>query len=393
MKKILLMCLGDPSGDPRPKRFIEYYNSRNYIVSLASHELKKNNLKIKEHFVIQNDNKYLNGKLLRYLFLLYTFFIRLFFPNNKYLNYLSDFRYNLNPLEPKLKKLKFDIIQIEDLQLLPLAISICNSSPIIFDVREYYPLQGEDNIIFNIFEKRERIRLCNQYLNKCNLLFTVSEGLKNQYKKCFDVDMELILSVPFYREIEIKHNITNEIKIVHHGFANYNRKIENMIKIVKRLDSRFSMDLYLTGNDRYIQKLEDFSKGESRIKFLKPIPFDKIIDVLSNYDIGFFYVEPTTFNLERCLPNKFFEFIQARLMVAIGPTPDMSNFVNKYHCGIVASEFSLDAMVESLKKLNKNEILQMKNNTKKAAEDLNFDKQMVKLDYLIENLFTKSFNN
>ena len=88
-----------------------------------------------------------------------AFLIRYFFPNNRYLNYLSNIRYNLNNLDIKLSKLKFDIILVEDLQLLPLAMEICQNSPIIFDVREYYPSQNEDSLIFNLFEKKERIRL------------------------------------------------------------------------------------------------------------------------------------------------------------------------------------------------------------------------------------------
>jgi hypothetical protein len=261
---------------------------------------------------------------------------------------------------------------VEDLQLLPLSMEICQSTPVVFDVREYYPAQGEDSIIFNIFEKKERIRLCNLYLKNCNLLFTVSQGLVDQYKKNFDVDMHLLLSVPYFRDIKVKDNLDD--------------------KIVKSLDKRFSLDLYLTGNDEYIKILKDFSGNDSRIQFYEPIPFENIIDVLSSYDIGFFYVEPTTFNLSRCLPNKFFEFIQARIMIAVGPTPDMSEFILKYDCGIISQEFSINAMIDSLNKLNKYEILRMKNNANIAANDLNFENQIIKLDYLFDNLFAKELN-
>ena len=68
MKKILIMCLSDPSGDPRPKRFINYFNSKNYQICLVSNKLKTKNLNINEHFIISKDNKVLGIKLLRYLF-------------------------------------------------------------------------------------------------------------------------------------------------------------------------------------------------------------------------------------------------------------------------------------------------------------------------------------
>jgi hypothetical protein len=214
--------------------------------------LKNKNLNIQEHFSIDNKNNFLNNKLLRYLFLFYTFFIRYFFPVNKYLNYLSNLRYNLNSIDSKLRKLHFDLILVEDLQLLPLSMEIRQSTPVVFDVREYYPAQGEDSIIFNIFEKKERIRLCNLYLKNCDLLFTVSQGLVDQYKKNFDVDMHLLLSVPYFRDIKVKDNLDDKIKLVHHGFANHNRKIENMIKIASlRSDLRtFVQPIKITNQSR-----------------------------------------------------------------------------------------------------------------------------------------------
>ena len=57
--------------------------------------------------------------------------------------------------------------------------------------------------------------------------------------------------------------------------------------------------------------------------------------------------------------------------------------------GIVSKEFSLNAMVDSLNDLNKEEVLRMKLNSAKAAEDLNFEKQIIKLDYLFDNLTLK----
>jgi hypothetical protein len=49
-------------------------------------------------------------------------------------------------------------------------------------------------------------------------------------------------------------------------------------------------------------------------------------------------------------------------------------------------------MIDSLNKLNKYEILRMKNNANIAANDLNFENQIIKLDYLFDNLFAKELN-
>jgi len=171
---------------------------------------------------------------------------------------------------------------------------------------------------------------------------------------------------------------------VHHGVANRNRKLENMIHLVKLLDLRFSLDLYLQGDQVYISELEGLITQSSRVAIKKPVPFNDIIPMLRNYDLGLFYVEPTTFNLAHCLPNKLFEFIQARLMVAIGPSPEMSRIVREFDCGVISDRFELVAMAESLNKLDANRIREFKNNSDKAARQLNWGEEGKILQRLIQ---------
>ena len=103
--------------------------------------------------------------------------------------------------------------------------------------------------------------------------------------------------------------------------------------------------------------------------------YQLLIPQLNQYDVGIFYNEPTTFNLKHSLPNKIFEFIQARLAVAIAPSPDMASLVYKYECGVVARNFSLTEMAESLNKLDSKQIMEMKYNSNKAAQILNFQEE------------------
>ena len=106
----------------------------------------------------------------------------------------------------------------------------------------------------------------------------------------------------------------------------------------------------------------------------------------SNYDIGFFYNEPLTFNLRHSLPNKFFEFIQARLAVAIGPSPDMAFIVNQYGCGIVASSFTVESMADSMNQLTSDHIDVMKKNADKAAKLLNYELECNRFIEILEKI-------
>ena len=82
-------------------------------------------------------------------------------------------------------------------------MEICQNSPIIFDVREYYPSQGEDSLIFNLFEKKERIRLCNLYLKRCSLLFDKFWIIKYPNYKDYHYQPIIPTQKPLIRSCEV----------------------------------------------------------------------------------------------------------------------------------------------------------------------------------------------
>ena len=48
---------------------------------------------------------------------------------------------------------------------------------------------------------------------------------------------------------------------------------------------------------------------------------------------------PVNFNHIHAFPNKFFEFIQARLALVIGYSLEMIEIVKKYQIGVIAKSF------------------------------------------------------
>jgi len=306
------------------------------------------------------------------------------FPFTLFRDNIINFWFRLRPVSRVMREFTYDVILVEDLFFLPVIMQGKKSSKVIFDAREYYPRQREDSLVFRIVEKPIRIYLCKKYLKQCDLFLTVSWGLAHEYFREFGVSGHVIRSTPSEVVCRINETPMNKIRMVHHGVANRNRKLENMIHLVKLLDLRFSLDLYLQGDQVYISELEGLITQSSRVAIKKPVPFNDIIPMLRNYDLGLFYVEPTTFNLAHCLPNKLFEFIQARLMVAIGPSPEMSRIVREFDCGVISDRFELVAMAESLNKLDANRIREFKNNSDKAARQLNWGEEGKILQRLIQ---------
>lgn len=368
--KALILCLSDPVKSPRPLRAIKLLRSLGFHVSILGSPASSS-LDADVIYKIDPPSLSARGKIIRKVLAVLSIIL----PCETIEAYIDSFKYGFNRAIKELTEESFDLILVEDLYLLPAAYKLKNGAKVVFDAREYYPRQYENRPWFNLIEKPRVMKICKNYLHRCDLVLTVSEGLRNEYNREFGIFPVVYRSVPYYQDLPVKSVDLNKIKMVYHGLAHQNRQLETMIQIFALLDERFYLDLILVGNPGYQKQLKHQARGFEKIKFLEPVPFEKIISTISNYDIGFFYYKPLTFNIKHCLPNKFFEYIQARLMLAIGPSPDMADLVKHYDCGVVAEEFTIEAMAEVLNKLDSEAVDYYKNQSSEAAEDLCFEKE------------------
>jgi glycosyltransferase involved in cell wall biosynthesis len=220
-------------------------------------------------------------------------------------------------------------------------------------------------------------------------MITVCEGIAKEYQHVFGVSAsEIITNAPaWHPELEPSVLMPNRIRMVHHGGVSPDRRLDLMIELLKQLDQRFSLDFFLvSSNPDYLTVLKRQAAGEPRIRFCAPVAISDIVNVLQPYDLGLYLLPPTNFNNRMALPNKFFEFIQARLGVAIGPSPEMARLVREYDCGLVAEDFSVAALKQGLEKLTPEKIMYYKQQSQHAAGELCAERNGERLQTLIANL-------
>lgn len=390
MMRALILVLADPSGNPRPKRVFHLLEDMGFAVDIVSFPII-GDLVPRRHYEIPRVPSSSNlVRLFRKVVIGSGLVLSRFPLPAVYHEKLIDFWYGLGHLYEILQRVKYDLLVVEDIFLLPLAFKHKGRAKVLFDAREYYPLQREDNLVFRLVERTFRIHLCRNYLPLCDQVITVSSGLANEYYKEFKVHAGVLRSTSNRINCPVHPLRRKKLRMVHHGKANRNRKLENMLRVMELVDDRFSLDLFLTGSRNYIAELKDIARQSKHINIHDPVPFSAIVPKLNTFDIGFFFVEPTTFNLRHCLPNKLFEFIQARLMVAIGPSPDMAELVQRHDCGVVADSFDIHAMAGVLNRLDTDKVMRYKHNSDTAARELCWEKEGRKLHMFIEKMLNSS---
>ena len=294
-------------------------------------------------------------------------------------------------IEKYLQERSFDAIFCKDLVLLPFVIENKKNAKVIVDCREYYPRQQSDERWKRLFAGFNDW-LCQTYLPQADYVYSVCQGIAEEYTKNYGIKCDVITSAAYYfappPTLFAHSKETEQIKLIYHGMASPERGIEVMIETMDYVDSRFHLDLMLVPNHQheYFDKLQAMTQTRKNVRIIPPVSFEEIIPFTSQYDIGFYILKPANFNHLYALPNKIFEFIQARLMIAISPNPEMARLVKQYNLGIIAKDFSPQEVAKSLSSLSKEQILQYKENVNKTAKILNAEKEGEKLLNIIEEV-------
>ena len=371
-KHILIVAFSDAARDPRVHRQIKFLsnNFKITVVAFAASNIKGVNFFPVRYCMASN-----------YIQKFYRALSLLFGKGEAYAQ-----RYIFEDKQAFLNK-HFDLVICNDAEPLPLAFELANGAPVLFEAHEFYPRQFEQALKWRVFFKKYLTRLCQTYIPQCTGMTTVCQGLAEEYKRVFGVLPLVVRSIPPAQDLTPQAPKAGLVRLVHHGGASSARRIELMLELMGLLGERFTLDLMLVGEGPYYKKLRKLALSTPRVNWLEPVPMQEIARRINEYDLGLYILPPTNFNNKYALPNKFFEFIQARLGIAIGPSPEMTCLVKQYDLGIVSDDFSPQSLAVKLNALTLEEIACFKQNAHMATQDLNAEAEMKLFESYIQTLF------
>lgn len=381
MKNILVIVLSNLKHDARVRRQIQALNE-NYQVTVVCFGAEDTSGY--EAVVIRPTKLTLIRKAVASIFLL----LRLYAIAHKILH---DYSFVIELLRNK----RFDLIIANDVETLPMAFSFPGNPKVIFDAHEYAPRHFEDKMMWRLFFQRFNLWLCKKYIPKTSAMMTVGRGLANEYEKNFQVRPTVITNANNYHDIQPSRVPETQIRLIHHGIATPSRRLELMIDAMAQLDKRFTLDMMMLTpgfaskkTKHYLDELRRRAAFDPRIRIIPPVKSNEVVATIHNYDIGVFLLPPVNFNYENTLPNKLFDFVQARLGIAIGPTPEMAEIVRHYEIGVVCKDFTAESLAEKLNQLTRSQIEHFKKNAGNAAKELNAEANAVKLNKLVSDVLT-----
>lgn len=281
----------------------------------------------------------------------------------------------------------YDLVVANDARALPLAFAAAGSAPVLADMHEWAPEERATVFVWRVLVGPYMQHLCETYLPRAAAVISVSAGLAGLYTERFGVATEVVRNAADFRDAEPSPVDPHRIRLVHSGTADVERNIMELIEAVERLGERFTLDLYLLEvPGGHLQQIRQRAAATDRVTVHDPVPPDTLPSVLNQYDLGVFLYPLKTLSHLHHLPNKFFDFVQARLGLVFSPAPEIDAHVAQYELGIITADTTADALVDALRDITADEVAGFKQAADRAATALSSEPDRAVLNALVARL-------
>jgi len=286
-----------------------------------------------------------------------------------------------------------EIIHCHDLWVLPAAVilSLLKKCPLIYDAHEFY--SGLE--VFNRNKIRKNIWMTIEYLAipRVSVLITVSEPLVDLYRKKYHYLKEstVIRNLPKTEQLPDKREPlidTPEPVILFQGHFRPGRGLFNLLEAFSQTEG---IHLVMIGGGELEEELKKIVKSknlEKRVSFLGYIPTTDLIQTTARADLGIALFEPTSINYTYALPNKFFEYIMAGIPVMASNIDTLKDYIDSYKVGLTVDPSDVPGIRQTILDMiiNKNKIIQWRENARKASTELNWESEARKMNQIYEKV-------
>ena len=282
---------------------------------------------------------------------------------------------------------RFDLVVANDARALPLAHAVAHGAPVWADMHEWAAAEFSHVATWRILVGPLMQHLCERYLPRSAAVTTVCEPLAQRYTEHYGVGCEVVRNAGPWRDLQPTPLEDGRIRLVHSGAAIRGRNLEMLVEATLEVP-HCTLDLFLVpaaDGGRYLGELRSLARGSDRVTIHPPVAPAELPSTLNRFDVGAFCMPPININAEFALPNKFFDFVQARLCHAVGPAPEMARLVREHGLGVVSADFSKDAFVAALRTLDPEAVRAGKQASHEHAHALSSERDV----HVVESIVTR----
>lgn len=262
----------------------------------------------------------------------------------------------------------FDVIFANDVETVPLAHMLKPRGGVHADLHEWEPRLPGSGMKWRLVSlpySRWHLRS----VKKAGSVTTVAKGLADAYERDYGIRAQVVTNAADYVEA-VPGEVQRPIRMVHSGGSNPARRLDLMVDAMRGVEDATLEFMLMPTGEGVVEALKEYAADVPNVTFRDPVPYEQLVETLRAYDVGLFLLPPSNYNYEMALPNKLFEYVQARLAIVISPSPEMARIVQEFDLGLVAADFSAEAFRAALTTLTEESVRKYKENSHKAAREL-----------------------
>jgi len=254
--------------------------------------------------------------------------------------------------------------------------------PIVYDSHEYFTATPE-------LVDRPKVQRIWKWIEKTIVpklknCITVNASIADMFEKEYHVPFKIVRNIPRLRkgvvipsraELNLPEN--KKIILMQGSGINVQRGAEEAVEAMKYIDSAI---LLIVGGGDVLPELKkmvlDMSLQEKVVFVARQTP-EKLAGYTANADIGLTIDKDTNINYRFSLPNKLFDYIYAGVPVIASPLVEIKRIIQHYEIGAFIENHDPVHIAETINTLlqDENRMSQYRQNTKKAATELNWENE------------------
>ncbi|MCA1747358.1 MAG: glycosyltransferase, partial [Bacteroidales bacterium] len=278
-----------------------------------------------------------------------------------------------------------------DLDTLPanFLVSRLRAIPLLYDSHEYFTEVPELVGRRRVQRVWERIEgwIVPKLKNAMAVSGSIAEVYAEKYGTRFITVRNLAWSYTPEPYPDFHKSYTSKYKIIYQGALNIGRGIELMIDTMAQMDDTV---LFIAGDGDIRNRLERKAEKlglRDRVVFTGRLSPGELQRITPQCDLGLSLEEDLGLNYRLALPNKIFDYIQARIPVLCSDLPEMSAIVHTYRIGEVCISRDPHQLANQIIGMlqDGDARKQWKSNLEKAAEELCWEREEQKLVGLVQS--------
>lgn len=275
-----------------------------------------------------------------------------------------------------LSRRRFDVVLANDLDTAGLAVSMFGGEHVHCDLHEYWPHLHGENAKWMAHRSKLYAALLRRYVRRAASSTTVSSRIAEEYARVYGIHTTVVTNASPRRDLA-PTEVSAPLRLVYSGAGDAERGLESLVEAAARTTTDVALDLYLvSATETYLlglQSLIDSTGAPARI--CAPLPYNELVPTLNTYDVGVYQPKPINLNHAYALPNKVFDFVQARLALVIGPSDEMARVVQEHDLGIITDDFSVASLTRALDGLTASDVQRYKAASDHASAALSAEVQ------------------